>query len=88
MGAPRARHGVYDLDLFAVVAYDPMAAEHPAVHAGVGALEAGVMRLYASGTNLLVSGPGCVRTAGAIFVPVDTVSAILFYVKLCCIISG
>ena len=42
--AATAGHGLYDLDLFAVLVY--VADEHPAAHAGVGALEAGVMRLY------------------------------------------
>jgi hypothetical protein len=45
VGAARARHGVYDLDLFAVVAYDPMADVDEALYAGAGTLEAGVVRL-------------------------------------------
>ena len=44
--AAAARHGVYDLDLFAVVAYDPMADVDDALQAGVGTLERGVVRLY------------------------------------------
>jgi DNA-binding Xre family transcriptional regulator len=46
VGAARARHGVYDLDLFAVDAYDPMADVDEALYAGAGTLEAGVVRLY------------------------------------------
>ena len=54
VGAARARHGVYDLDLFAVVAYDPMAHVDEALHAGVGTLERGVVRLY--GVVVVLSG--------------------------------
>jgi hypothetical protein len=36
-----------DLAIKVVLGLDNAAKEHPAVHAGTGALEAGVMRLYA-----------------------------------------
>ena len=36
-----------DLAIKVVLGLDNAAKEHPAVHAGVGALEAGVVRLYA-----------------------------------------
>jgi DNA invertase Pin-like site-specific DNA recombinase len=49
VGAARARHGVHDLDLFAAVAYDPMADVDEAFKAGAGALEAGVAMLNTNG---------------------------------------
>jgi hypothetical protein len=42
--ASATRHGLYDLD--DVVLVDQIADEDDAISAGVGALEAGVMRLY------------------------------------------
>src|ERR671911_113720 len=48
-----------------VLGLDNAAKEHPAVHAGVGALEAGVVRLYA--VVVIVSGwvrVGCARLCG------------------------
>jgi hypothetical protein len=44
-----ARHALVrdDLAIKVVLGLDKAANEHPAVHAGVGALEAGVVRLYA-----------------------------------------
>jgi hypothetical protein len=43
--ATSARNGLDDLDLFTVVADNKMTDEDGAIGAGVGALEAGVMRL-------------------------------------------
>ena len=40
VGAAPARHGVYDLDLFAVLVFDQVADEDPALEAGVRPLEA------------------------------------------------
>ena len=47
--AAAARHALVldDLAIKVVLGFDNAAKEHPAVHAGVGALEAGVVRLYA-----------------------------------------
>jgi hypothetical protein len=44
--AALTRNGFYDLDLFVAVLFDQMADVDDALVAGVGALEAGVMRLY------------------------------------------
>jgi hypothetical protein len=46
--AAAARHALVldDLAIKVVLGLDNAAKEHPAVHAGVGALEAGVVRLY------------------------------------------
>jgi hypothetical protein len=43
-----------DLAIKVVLGLDNAANEHPAVHAGVGALQAGVVRLY--GVVVIVSG--------------------------------
>ena len=53
-GATTARNGLDNLDLFAVVTDDQMTDEDGAVDAGVGTLEAGVMRLY--GVVVILSG--------------------------------
>jgi hypothetical protein len=47
--AAAVRHALVldDLAIKVVLRLDNAAKEHPAVHAGVGALEAGVVRLYA-----------------------------------------
>jgi hypothetical protein len=47
--AAAARHALVldDLAIKVVLGLDNAANEHPAVHAGTGALEAGVVRLYA-----------------------------------------
>jgi hypothetical protein len=54
--AAAARHALVldDLAIKVVLGLDNAANEHPAVHAGVGALKAGVMRLY--GVVLLLTG--------------------------------
>jgi hypothetical protein len=51
--ASPTRNGLYDLDLFAVL-FDQMAYVDDAISAGVGALKAGVMRLY--GVVLMLGG--------------------------------
>ncbi len=63
-GATAARHAnvLDDLAIKVVLGLDNAAKEHPAVHAGVGALQAGVVRLY--GVVVTVSGwvrIGCAR---------------------------
>src|SRR5918999_5059021 len=57
--AAAARHTLVldDLAIKVVLGLDNAAKEHPAVHAGVGALQAGVVRLY--GVVLILS--GCMR---------------------------
>ena len=72
--AAAARHALVldDLAIKVVLGLDNAAKEHPAVHAGVGALEAGVVRLY--GVVVILSGcmrVGCARvsTAACTFVP-------------------
>jgi hypothetical protein len=54
--AAAARHALVldDLAIKVVLGLDNAAEEHPAVHAGVGALEAGVVRLY--GVVVIFSG--------------------------------
>jgi hypothetical protein len=53
-GATSARNGLEDLDLFTVVADNEMTDEDGTIGAHVGALEAGIMRLY--GVVLILSG--------------------------------
>ena len=72
--AAAARHALVldDLAIKVVLGLDNAAKEHPAVHAGVGALQAGVVRLY--GVVVILSGcmrVGCARvsTAACTFVP-------------------
>jgi hypothetical protein len=65
--AAAARHTLVldDLAIKVVLGLDNAAKEHPAVHAGVGALEAGVVRLY--GVVVILSGwvrVGCARLCG------------------------
>ena len=62
--AAAARHALVldDLAIKVVLGLDNPAKEHPAVHAGVGALEAGVVRLY--GIVVILGGwvrIGCAR---------------------------
>ena len=62
--AAAARHALVldDLAIKVVLGLDNAVKEHPAVHAGVGALETGVVRLYA--VVVIVSGwvrVGCAR---------------------------
>jgi hypothetical protein len=62
--ATAARHALVldDLAIKVVLGLDNAANEHPAVHAGVGALEAGVVRLY--GVVVIIGGwvrVGCAR---------------------------
>ena len=62
--AAAARHALVldDLAIKVVLGLDNAAKEHPAVHAGVGALEAGVVRLYS--VVVILSGwvrVGCAR---------------------------
>ena len=68
--AAAARHALVldDLAIKVVLGLDNAAKEHPAVHAGVGALEAGVVRLY---VVLMIVGwffggwaRGCARLSG------------------------
>jgi len=62
--AAAARHALVldDLAIKVVLGLDNAAKEHPAVHAGVGALQAGVMRLYGVVVNLGGWGRGmCAR---------------------------
>ena len=65
--AAAARHALVldDLAIKVVLRLDNAAKEHPAVHAGVGALEAGVVRLYS--VVVILSGwvrVGCARLCG------------------------
>jgi hypothetical protein len=65
--AAAARHALVldDLAIKVVLGLDNAAKEHPAIHAGVGALEAGVVRLY--GIVVILSGwvrVGCARLFG------------------------
>ena len=65
--ATAARHALVldDLAIKVVLGLDNAAKEHPAVHAGVGALEAGVVSLY--GVVVILSGwvrVGCARLCG------------------------
>jgi hypothetical protein len=65
--AAAARHAnvLDDLAIKVVLGLDNAAKEHPAVHAGVGALEAGVVRLYS--VVVILSGwvrLGCARLCG------------------------
>src|SRR5215207_10190930 len=65
--AAAARHALVldDLAIKVVLGLDNAAKEHPAVHAGVGALEAGVVSLYA--VVLILGGwvrVGCARLCG------------------------
>src|SRR5215208_359727 len=65
--ATTTRHALVldDLAIKVVLGLDNAAKEHPAVHAGVGALEAGVVRLY--GVVVLLGGwvrVGCARLWG------------------------
>jgi hypothetical protein len=61
--AAAARHALVldDLAIKVVLGLDNAAKEHPAIHAGVGALEAGVVSLY--GVVIVVVGvyPRCVH---------------------------
>jgi hypothetical protein len=61
--AAAARHALVldDLAIKVVLGLDNAAKEHPAFHAGVGALEAGVVRLYAVVIVLMGVYPGCVH---------------------------
>jgi hypothetical protein len=70
--AAAARHALVldDLAIKVVLGLDNAAKEHPAVHAGVGALEAGVVHLYS--VVVLPGGwvrVGCARLCGVHSVP-------------------
>jgi hypothetical protein len=64
--AAAARHALVhdDLAIKVVLGLDNAAKEHPAVHAGVGALEAGVVRLYGVIVILGWVRVGCARLCG------------------------
>src|SRR5215208_2890005 len=61
--ATTTRHALVldDLAIKVVLGLDNTAKEHPAVHAGVGALEAGVVRLYSVVIVLMGVYPRCVH---------------------------
>src|ERR687897_822550 len=66
MRAAAARHALVldDLAIKVVLGLDKAAKEHPAVHAGVGALEAGVVCLYGVVVLLGRWVRGCARLCG------------------------
>ena len=95
--AAAARHALVldNLAIKVVLGLEDAAKEHPAVHAGVGALEASVVRLY--GVVFMVVGctlglstvcnlsvgrvPGCATTCGAI--PLSGVLILPVIVSVC-----